>query len=177
MSESYWTLDDRARWFAEGAHAGQMYGNGNRYSFHLSCAVEVIKRYRDLNGDMDLIAAAWLHDTIEDTKVTYADIATLFGVGVAKLVEAVTDKPGKNRRERHEATYPFIRKNGGYKAVLLKLSDRIANIEYSIDQGNAGKLSMYRKEHEDFEVMVRGPEAVTEVEVAMWNHLKELLKR
>lgn len=165
---------ERARWFAEGAHAGQMYGNGERYAHHLEMVVAVLERFGVT--DEDTLIAGWLHDTVEDTNVTFAAIADAFGVRVARTVEAVTDKPGKNRRERHAATYPLIRRTGGWRAILVKLADRIANMEYSQEVANIGKMAMYRKEFDEFKnmLLVEDSEGVTATEQDMWARLEEL---
>jgi hypothetical protein len=97
-----------------------------------------------------LVPAAWLHDIVEDTYETIENVRYIFGDKVAALVEAVTDEPGKNRKERAEKTLPKIRAHG-IEAVALKLCDRIANIEACIEGvGNVKLLKMYRKEYPAF---------------------------
>jgi hypothetical protein len=85
---------------------------------------------------------------------------------VARLVHAVTNEPGQNRRARHAATYPKIREAGD-NAITLKLADRIANVEAG---GNL--VGMYKKEHEDFKRALYTPGQAEE----MWAHLNQLLK-
>lgn len=81
----------------------------------------------------------------------------------------MTDEPGENRKARKMMTYPKIR-SGGPNAVRLKLADRIANLEHSL-QGDSGLAAMYRKEHEDFRRALR-----TEGEnEEMWLHLDKLV--
>lgn len=158
-----------AEHFATEAHRGQTYGNGEPYTVHLARVVEVLKRF-GFGKDRALINAGWLHDTIEDTPVRYHDIWARFGGDTAELVEDVTDRPGKNRRERHANTYPALGHRGG-RSVALKLADRIANVEYSVERKDDGKLKMYRKEHPEF---VRYLHRNGEHE-EMWDHLGELL--
>jgi (p)ppGpp synthase/HD superfamily hydrolase len=69
----------------------------------------VVNTLREFNhNDEELLAAAWLHDIIEDTSCRPLDlcIAKIPPYTIA-LVDAVTDRPGANRRERHVLTYPL----------------------------------------------------------------------
>lgn len=136
--------------YAEKVHEGQLYGATRPYTHHLDLVAQVLMHH-GYRKDRALLNAAWLHDTLEDqpARCTPQDLHSLFGHDTAMLVEAVTNKPGKNRRERHEATYPGIRA-AGTRAVALKLADRIANVEFSQLEGDEGKLKMYQKEHAFF---------------------------
>ena len=57
-------------------------------------------------SDEEVICAAILHDTLEDTRLTFKDLATTFGQRVAFLVDCVTDEPGyETRKERKQKSY------------------------------------------------------------------------
>jgi (p)ppGpp synthase/HD superfamily hydrolase len=133
-----------ARQLATDAHKGQEYGNFP-YTKHLDDVVEVLERF-DIN-DPNIIIAAYLHDTLEDTKITPLDIINNFGYDVYCLVYAVTDEKGNNRKERKLNSYPKILSNP--KAIYVKCADRIANVENCI-KSNRNLLEMYRKEMNDF---------------------------
>lgn len=111
-----------------------------------------------------LVAAAWLHDVVEDCNVRYKELVENFGQLVANTVWAVTDEPGSNRAIRHALTYPKTREFG--PGLFIKLCDRIANVE----QGGA-LLQMYRKEQEDFRRALYHPNLFDD----MWQHLDSLL--
>jgi (p)ppGpp synthase/HD superfamily hydrolase len=115
--------------FAEAAHEGQTYSNNRPYFTHLKDTYAIACIY-ELSEQVKV--ATFLHDILEDTDVTYQELVDMFGQEVADLVEAVTDKPGKDRAERHRKTYPLLRK-AGPEAVSLKLADRAANMINSID--------------------------------------------
>jgi len=134
----------RARYYAEIAHAGQTYNNEIPYTLHLEAVVNVLKRFGV--HDENILCAGWLHDVIEDTRVSYNDIKDRFDVHVAELVYSVTNERGRNRKERNEKTYPKI--NGVYNPTVLKLADRIANVEYGMASG--GKAGMYAGEFLNF---------------------------
>jgi guanosine-3',5'-bis(diphosphate) 3'-pyrophosphohydrolase len=158
------TVDD-ARNFALMAHRNQRYSD-QPYSVHLEHVVAVLHRY-DINNP-EIIAAAWLHDVIEDTEVSPRAMQQ-FGSYVAHLVWCVTNQPGANRRERNAGTYPKIRSNR--HAILVKLADRIANAECSHKGG--GKLDMYRKEYAGFRDALYFTDHVEAAD--MWARLDELL--
>ena len=80
---------DKAIVFAVKAHAGTgRRGKGFPYIVHPMEAVEIVATMTD---DQELMAAAALHDTVEDTSVTLDDISREFGSRVAKLVEEESD--------------------------------------------------------------------------------------
>lgn len=141
----------RSRDFAIEAHGDQKYGKTLPYSIHLDLVVSVMARFKVM--DNHVLAAGYLHDTIEDTDVTKDDLLEAFGERVALLVDAVTDGPGKNRKERKERVYTQIPRVPG--SIVVKLADRIANVEQSLRMDNEGLLQMYAKEQPYFNERLR----------------------
>lgn len=141
---------DDYRQFAIDAHGEQMYGD-QPYAVHLAAVAEVLLDF-DYTSDV-WQASAWLHDVLEDTDVTPEGISSRFGFDVLNLVWAVTGQ-GANRKEKQAS---IIHKLHAYKeACVLKLADRIANLEACIKEHNkAGKMAMYHKELPAFEKVVR----------------------
>jgi len=140
-------MQDRARSFAVIAHGDQIYGEDQPYERHLEAVVEVIRGWTD---DPELISAAWMHDTLEDTTTRFAEIADQFSPRVADLVWAVTAE-GDARAEKMAAIY---RKIEAYPdAALVKLADRVANVE-AAPAGSKHRLR-YCGEREAFESAVR----------------------
>lgn len=131
-----------AKFFATVKHSGQLYGAVLPYTHHLQDVEQVLREHGESNED--LLVAAWCHDMVEDTETKVREIEECFGEEVARLVEAVTDEPGPNRKTRKVMTYPKIREAGA-EAVRLKLADRIANIRH-----NGPGVRMYVREHEEF---------------------------
>ena len=155
-----------AQALAETAHEGQTYGE-HPYVKHLGEVVGVLKRFGVT--DEDLLVSGWLHDSVEDTSTTVEQIEMMFGRRVSDLVYRVTNEQGKNRKERHEKTYPKIQESDD--AITLKLADRIANVEASIDLNDEGKLKMYTKEYVGFRDKLNKPGTHD----AMWRHLDFLI--
>jgi len=156
----------KAQRFAREAHKGQKYGK-HRYTYHLSKVCHEVEFFA---FPRKLMVAAWLHDTLEDTKTTKKDLEKSFGKDITDLVWAVTDEPGKNRKERMQKTLPKIKK-AGFFAIALKLCDRIANVKASIRGINPKKLAMYKKEYPVFRQYLYEPTMIP----AMWKTLDDLL--
>ena len=96
------------------------------YINHLCEVAELVAEATD-GADENLIIAAILHDTIEDTETTYGEILTLFGHDVADLVQEVTDDtslPSRERKRRQIENAP----NHSTRAKILKLCDKTSNI-------------------------------------------------
>ena len=140
----------RAKSLAERVHFGQMYGSFP-YTKHLDDVDNVLVRFGFFHN-WDLRIAGQLHDAIEDVtgdaKIGIRDTILLdFGVDVSNIVDSVTDGEGKNRKERKAAVYEKLKNNK--KGKIVKLADRIANIEWSL-LTNLSLLKMYIKEQPDF---------------------------
>jgi (p)ppGpp synthase/HD superfamily hydrolase len=158
-------LPAQAREFARARHTEQRYGD-EPYDAHLAAVVLVLQRFG--HTDVVLETAAWLHDVVEDTKTTLVEVEDRFGAEVTGLVQAVSSEPGRSRKERNALTYPKIRALP--QAVILKLADRIANVEHGLAQGS-GLVVMYRSEWPAFREALYVPGVAD----AMWAHLDGLL--
>jgi guanosine-3',5'-bis(diphosphate) 3'-pyrophosphohydrolase len=125
-------LLESARVLAIASHRDQRYAD-EPYVRHLEAVVRVLVSNGadpSIPAHLDVLCAAWLHDTLEDTDLEPTHIEVGFGRNVLEIVQAVTDQPGANRHERHLATYPRIAELE--PAVCVKLADRIANLERSM---------------------------------------------
>lgn len=163
-----------ARDLARYLHRNQLYGNHHKvpYTEHLERVGRVLTLFGFAEEhDPDLHAARWLHDACEDQAFPIDLVEALFGPVVRDLVWRVTDEPGKNRRERHAATYPKLRANR--RAVILKLADRIANVVNSIENADP-QLDMYRKEYPKFKEALYAPSDGQAIAL-MWAELDALL--
>ena len=127
---------------AQVVHRDHKYGELD-YIEHI---YKVVNNVKSVEQNSTIIAAAYLHDTIEDGNVSYSFLKKLIGEEVTNIVFRVTDERGNNRREKHEKTYkPKIQNH--YGPTIIKLSDRLANIEANT---NHQKMLMYIKEHKYF---------------------------
>ena len=118
----------RAFDFAARKHSDQRRKGAARepYINHLAEVAELVARASE-GTDPELIAAAILHDTVEDTATTKAELTELFGVEVANLVGEVTDnksleKEGRKRLQIETAPHKSLR------AKVIKLADKTSNL-------------------------------------------------
>lgn len=121
----------RAYHFAKEAHHGQTRASGEKY-FDGHC-VPVAIHIAELSRDPELVAAALLHDTIEDTTVTYSQLKSIFGEEIANLVNGVS-KLGSLKYQGNERHVESLRKffvsiAQDVRVVILKLADRWHNLE------------------------------------------------
>jgi len=161
----------KARTFAIEMHGSQKYGI-YPYEIHLGHVVSVLLRFGvmpDNEHNVNLIAAAWLHDVLEDTPITYGALAAAFNPEIAKIVFAVTDEPGESREVRKERTYVKLATNPD--GIIVKLADRIANVEFSLVHGNIDLLNMYQKEQPGFEAAIKAA-----LDTPLYNELVKYLK-
>ncbi|MDF7667782.1 bifunctional GTP diphosphokinase/guanosine-3',5'-bis pyrophosphate 3'-pyrophosphohydrolase [Orbaceae bacterium ESL0727] len=119
-----------AYFFAKKAHEGQFRSSGEPYVTH---PVAVATILADMRLDYETIIAALLHDTIEDTSITYQDIDSKFGEHVAVLVEGVSKLDKLKFRSRQETQAENFRKmvlamTEDVRVILIKLADRTHNM-------------------------------------------------
>lgn len=120
----------RACEFSSRAHAGQLRKSGEPYYNHVFATG---LNLAGLKMDPDTIAAGIMHDVLEDTQVTEAEMKEAFGEHITKLVQGVT-KLGKLRysgMERHVESLRkfFIAMADDIRVVVIKLCDRLHNIQ------------------------------------------------
>lgn len=114
----------------EAAHRGQTRKTGEPYILHPVAVAQILANMR---MDHESISAAILHDTIEDTPVTWDDIRDQFGTEVADLVEGVTKLDKMKFRTRMQADAESFRKlmlamSRDLRVIFIKLADRLHNM-------------------------------------------------
>ena len=112
------------------AHAGQTRKSGEPYITHPVAVAQVLA---ELGLDVETLVAAILHDTIEDTPLSRADVAAQFGETVAELVDGVTKLDKVRFADRQEAAAESFRKmllamSRDLRVILIKLADRLHNM-------------------------------------------------
>ncbi len=120
----------RAYVFAQDAHLGQLRKSGEPYFNHVFATA---KNIAELHMSATVIAAGFLHDTLEDTKILPADILREFGEEILFLVESVT-KLGEIRYKGTERYNESLRKlfvamSQDIRVLIIKLCDRLHNIQ------------------------------------------------
>jgi len=169
------TVDQKAlRWAIDKHKETNHLYDGKPYEIHLWQVVDIAKMFihciREEDRD-NTYAICWLHDTIEDCRVTYNDVKKEFGAEIAESVYALTNEKGRNRKERaNEKYYEGIRNT--YTATFVKICDRIANVKYSYESGS-GMLKKYFDENDWFSMQI-DPEKHY---IVMWAYLQSFLNK
>ena len=121
---------ERAFRFAEVAHEGQHRKSGEEFIEH---PLAVARIAAQLHLDTTSLEAALLHDTVEDTSVTIAQLEEQFGPEVAGIVDGLTKLDKLEFRSREQEQAENVRKMivamaGDIRVLLIKLSDRLHNM-------------------------------------------------
>jgi len=128
--------------------------DGKPYKVHLKMVHSFADKYIFVFGKIPLdlidliLAAAWMHDTIEDCRLTYNDVKAYCGGLIAEIVFALSNEKGKTRKDRANSKYYGEMVKIDY-APYLKICDRLANIKYSKDNKST-MFEKYKKEHKEF---------------------------
>jgi GTP pyrophosphokinase len=123
-------LVERAFHFSDSAHRGQFRKSGEPYITHPLAVASILSQWRlDAQG----LAAALLHDVMEDTTVTKGEIETSFGKPVADMVDGVSKLDQIEFTSREEAQAESFRKMllamaQDVRVILIKLADRLHNM-------------------------------------------------
>jgi len=99
---------------------------GNPYDVHLRAVAELVA---SVTEDPETVAAAWLHDVVEDTPTTFDDIARELNPGIARLVAEVTDvsRPSDGNRRVRKAIDRAHLAEASARGMTIKLADLIDN--------------------------------------------------
>ncbi len=130
-SEKAITLLKKAYVFSAQAHKGQIRRSGEPY---LSHPLEVTNMLADMKLDATTLVAGLLHDVLEDTDVTAADIERAFGKEVAHLVEGVTkisrvQESSPETRQAESIRKVILAMTDDLRVIFIKLADRIHNLK------------------------------------------------
>ncbi len=111
------SLIERALEFATKKHGDQKDKDGKPYILH---PVGVASLIGSISEDENLVAAAFLHDTLEDTETTYDELVETFNEDIANLVQEVTKIKVDGRK-----LFPMLHTRRG---IILKFADRLHNL-------------------------------------------------
>src|SRR5882672_5303426 len=188
------SLLEKAYVYSAKVHQGQMRLSGEPYLTHPLAVAEILAAMR---MDPVTVAAGLLHDTVEDTFATDADIRTQFGDEIGDLVAGLTKLSKIEFQSREEAAAENFRKmliamSKDIRIILIKLADRLHNIrtlEYMAEDSRrrvaretldiyaplAHRLGIYwmKEELEDRAFRVLHPEVYAQIEERIAGSKKE----
>ncbi|MDC7245793.1 MAG: RelA/SpoT family protein [Sphaerochaetaceae bacterium] len=116
--------------FASNAHIDQKRHSGEPYIIHPFAVAEILI---SINMDVDTVIAGLLHDTLEDTEVTYDQLKEKFGETVAELVEGETKisalkAKNKSQQEAETIRKMFFAMSKDVRVIIIKLADKLHNM-------------------------------------------------
>lgn len=134
-----------AKKFAIEKHKGQKRKfSDERYVEHPIRVAKTVLGSKDSHELDTLVAAAFLHDVVEDTKTKVEEIRSIFGDKVASLVSELTSKDGIRKEEKAEYLSEKMLKMSSW-ALVIKLADRLDNVS-GIEDTNIDFKERYSKE-------------------------------
>ena len=121
---------EKAFEFAEKAHAGHQRLSGDPYITHPLAIASILA---DLEQDPTTIAAALLHDVVEDVEVSREELSKTFGEEITRLVEGVTKLSqltfvSREVRQAENFRKMFIAMGEDFRIIIIKLADRLHNM-------------------------------------------------
>ena len=136
-------LIERAYRYADGKHKDQLRKSGEPYIIHPLAVAEIVA---EIGLDSDAIAAALLHDCLEDTDASFEEISRLFGETIAELVEGVTKLTRVQYSTMEEQQMENLRKmfmamSKDIRVILIKIADRLHNMRTLEYQTPAKQIS------------------------------------
>ncbi|MDD2296294.1 MAG: RelA/SpoT family protein [Sphaerochaetaceae bacterium] len=116
--------------FAAKAHGNQKRQSGEPYIIHPYAVAEILISIR---MDVDTVVAGLLHDTLEDTPVTYENLVEKFGKTIADLVEGETKisalkAKNKSQQEAETIRKMFFAMSEDVRVIIIKLADKLHNM-------------------------------------------------
>lgn len=155
-------IAEKARWFAIGAHRGigqKRKYTGEPYDVHLQ---EVAMLTRTFGGTPEMIAAAWLHDVIEDTKVSLEDVAVSFGAEIGAMVWGLTkfsDLSDGNREKRSQLDRDYLSFQSK-EVQTIKIADLISNSSTIVKHDPKFAVVYLKEKRQLLEVLTKPDESV-----------------
>ncbi len=166
----------RAYDFAQEAHHNQKRASGEPYFIHPCAVAEILV---GLGLDAETVAAALLHDVIEDTPATEEDIRREFGENVLTLVSGVTklDKIVFKSHEEEEAENfrkIFIAMAKDIRVIIIKLADRLHNMR-SLNYLSSDRQQRMARETLDIYAPIAGRLGISQIKCELEDHCLKYL--
>lgn len=156
--------------FATEKHKLQKRTGGEPYVNHCIRVFNTVKDTFNIK-DEDVLCAALLHDTIEDTDTTMAEVSAAFNLRTAQITDELTNKYSDHleHKAKREATIEHVKKMSP-EAKLVKVADRYDNIT----DFNGWKLARKARYCENTIAMIDALEPIPEVAQNMANDIKQI---
>lgn len=169
------TIIGKAKSFAWEAHENQVRKyTGELYYYHLHEVASLCEQY---GCDEMTIAAAYLHDVIEDQPVTADDLRREFGTTITEIVIALTDMPvtpGINREQRKLVDIERLR-NADTRAQTIKCADLISNTSSIVERDPKFARTYLPEKREILKVLTRANSALFALALKRLNEAEKII--
>lgn len=124
----YMIISQMARKYATIKHKGQKRKTGEDYIVHPIAVAELLLKFKQSKNIDRLLAAAYLHDILEDTDTTYYELVEIFGYDIASIVMELTTDEDMKKAIGKSQYLAYKLKNMTSWALAIKLCDRLNNV-------------------------------------------------
>lgn len=121
-------ITEKAKQYATRKHQGQKRKTGEDYIVHPINVASLLEQFKKSHNIDSLMAAAYLHDTLEDTDTTYYELVREFGYEIAGIVMELTTNEDMKRAIGKERYMAYKLKHMTSWALAIKLCDRLHNV-------------------------------------------------
>ncbi len=173
------TILQQAESFAEKKHKGQKRLNGEEDINHPRRVARIVAHYKKSHKLNELIAAAFLHDTLEDTDTGINELRELFGETITLLVlELTTDEKSKELlgKTKYLSTKLADSKKVSNWALVIKLADRLDNLTDLVSADEQFKRK-YILETKEIISHIETKRSLTKTHKKLIESIKEILRK
>lgn len=162
--------------FAIQKHKGQKRDDGSDYIVHPIRVAKLVEQYKKSSHMEDLLCAALLHDTLEDTYTSPREIADNFGKLVASMVIELTTAPTVPKLIGKDVYLANKMINMTSYALVIKLADRLDNVR-DLDGVTPQKRERYIKETRSILSMIKIRQTLTQAQLDLIAEINKTLKK
>lgn len=160
--------------YAKKAHEGQTRKSGGPYVRHPERVADIVRKYKKSHKLKELVSAAFLHDTIEDTNTTAEDLKKMFGALVASLVQELTSDKVKQKEIGKTKYLTQKMLNMSSWGLVIKLSDRLDNVS-DLKTADEKFAKKYKKETESILKELKSKRKLSNTQKKLINAIEEKL--
>lgn len=165
----------KAKKYAKTQHEGQTRKTGGPYFKHPQRVAQLVKKYKSSHKLKNLMAAAFLHDTIEDTDTTEQDLKKMFGALTASLVQELTSDKESIKEKGKEKYLSDKMINMSNWGLVIKLADRLDNVS-DLNTSSKEFRKRYKRQTEEILSKLKKQRKLTNTQKRLIKEIEKKLK-
>ena len=166
-------LREKAIHYATEKHKGQKRIDGSPYIYHPIRVAMIVEKFKESHELESLVAAALLHDVLEDSDATFKEIENEFGFLVASLVQELTSNKEEQKKVGKAKYLGNKMLHMSNWALVLKLCDRADNVKDLIHSTPSFEKKYIEETKEIIDILEKGRE-LTKTQKELVKRIKEL---